>query len=167
MVMRGLKLKKLGRTGLLLWPIAVLLIGCASRGPAFEAAAPPSSEQALVYVYRPYTSFHIGNPDIPILYLDEQKMGRIAINGYLAIYVDVGAHSIDVKASVLGLPTYSLGQVRFDAAPGQTYYVRYTEQFANVVGVPGTWAVTSRSKLGPVSSDMGRIEIRATRRISQ
>lgn len=72
----------------------VSITGCAStlhKGPQFLPAAPPNSDQALVYFYRP------SNPPLwrsPTLYVNDIRIGDLYNEAYTYVYFTPGTYSI-------------------------------------------------------------------------
>ena len=102
--------------------VGFFITGCAAtlhKGEKYSPAPPPSSEQALVYFYRPHSPPLWRNP---MLYVNEIKIGDLYNQGYTYIYLAPGAYSIKTDwAWDAGVPDLK-GEQTFEA--GKTYFVR-------------------------------------------
>lgn len=142
------------------------LCACTASGPPFTPATETSSDNALVYVYRPDTLFYSADPDVPILYLDGVRLLRLRINGYTWLEVEPGQHAISLKESLLGLPSWTIGEIDLPAESGRTYYIRYTYDYAGTA-FDGTYAyATGQSTFTIVPNALGKQEISGTRYIA-
>ena len=104
---------------------AVLLLivstGCsvAPKGPPFTEAAPPTSQQSLIYFYRPDSPPFLRSPDI---YINETKVVDMENQGYSYLYTAPGRYTIRSSWSAdifIGDKSITL-----DAKGGQTYFVQ-------------------------------------------
>lgn len=89
-------------------------------------AEPPTQKMAVVYIYRTQTSIHGGNPDVPVFYVNEGRVGKLSIGGYYRVLVNPGEISVTNKGSLFGIPTpWKEGEVKFTAKENMSYYVKY------------------------------------------
>jgi hypothetical protein len=137
--------------------VAVSLAGCASQQA--PVSAPPQSltteNSASVVVYRPSTSFHRFNPELPYLYVNDQRVGKLAIGSALTVRIPAGDNALAVKESVLFMPAYESHRLTLKAEAGKTYFVRYAREFGGVLPVGGA-QVLSTSGFDVVPDDVGR-----------
>jgi Protein of unknown function (DUF2846) len=114
-----------------------LLFGCVATGAQFKPEAnKPSTNGALLYVYRPYTLIGVANPDVPIMHLDGKRLTRIRIGGYLNVPISAGRHKLATTESLLGSDTGRVrGETTFSVPAGSTLYLRYTESFKTFVPI--------------------------------
>ena len=154
-------MQKYARTAALL--VSIVLFGCTASGPVFTPAEPEVRDNALIYIYRPGTYFYAANPDVPIIYFDDERLLRLRIGGYTWVSVAPGTHSVEVKDSMLGVPTFSLGEVSVKAETGKTYYLKFTQQSGDILFYGPQVIVTANSKLRPVDETTGAAEIKETK----
>lgn len=146
--------------------LAAVLCACTASGPPFSPATAPSPDNTLIYVYRPDTLFYSGDPDVPILYLDGDRLLRLRINGYTWLDVEPGQHEILLRESLLGMPTSTIGEIDLRAEPGQTYYIRYTFEFGSVASDGMYLYQIGKSAFLIVPNELGEQEISGTRFIA-
>lgn len=116
--------------------LILLLTACGASGPQFKAAPPASKYDVLIYVYRPNTMIGIINFDVPFIHLDGNLLTRIRIGGYLARRVAPGRHTLSTTESLFGRDTGKVrGETIFEAGPGATVYLRYTEHFKTITPI--------------------------------
>lgn len=157
-----------------------LLAGCsapgafisAPDGPTFVAQAPQDDDHALVYVYRPQSDWADQELEAPGLFLNNELIGALPSNSYLALEFDVANYKLEMRRPLLGsywtlladgpLDFNRIGSFTLEAETGGVYYLRYDElnpppaQFA----LPGE----GDGPLQLVSETLGLKELPATRR---
>jgi len=143
-----------------------LLCACTADGPAFQPATTQAADQALVYVYRPDTFFYSANPDVPFLYLDGNQLLRLRIGGYTWLEVDQGPHTISIRDSLLGFPIDTLEEIQLEAVSGETYYVRFFQDYDGMAFVGPTAYAMTETMMMIVPEKLGRQEIADTNYIA-
>jgi hypothetical protein len=108
---------------------ASLMAGCAS-GPAFEPIGAVPPDKALLYFYRPASHGALYKPMVSV---NDKGVVALQAKGYFPYLATPGK----LRLSITNVGTIA---TNFDAAPGQTYYVRAGTVFMGV-GVPFIEAV--------------------------
>jgi hypothetical protein len=117
----------------------LLLAGCAVQGRPFEkAAAPP--DQALIYLYRPYS--YAGSLLRPPVVCDD-SVQRIGPGGYQVFVVHPGK-------IICHTETETTDEVEIDARPGGVYYLKEELGWGVAIGHP---------HLYPMDNDSAQSEI--------
>jgi hypothetical protein len=116
--------------------ICLTFVACAlpqKSGQFASHAAEPT--KALIYIYRMPTSIDAVNPDIPRVYVNDEKLGKIRIGGYYVTAVEPGELKVYYKDSLIGIPTPWTGnEIDMEAKAGQSYYFKYETAFAVMTG---------------------------------
>lgn len=107
--------------------IAVLASGCAAAGPRF-AKLPPSTNEAVIYVYR--QSFIAGSANVWDLYANGAPIAEVSNGGYVAYVTDPGnvTFSAKLRPGILLLTSLLIREeelITVYAEPGESYYVRF------------------------------------------
>lgn len=107
---------------------ALLIIGCAyPKKTTFFELPENSKEKAVVYLYRTPTSIDSLNPDVPIFYVNDDKIGKLSIGGYYKILVSPGTVLFSYKTPLFGIPLFTSSQkLKFDVEASQVYYVKFS-----------------------------------------
>jgi hypothetical protein len=113
--------------------VAALAAGCAS-GPAFEPVAAVPGDKALLYFYRPASHGALYKPMVSV---NDKGIVALQAKGYFPYLVTPGK----LRLSISNIGTVA---TNFDAAPGQTYYIRAGTVFMGV-GVPFIEAVPAQT----------------------
>lgn len=93
---------------------------------------------ALVYVYRPSSTWANDELEAPSLYLNDEHLFNIRGNGYTWYELQPGNHEILVRRPLMGLEGLKVGdtvdftlkmvtELQLNAKVGQVYYLRYSE----------------------------------------
>lgn len=137
--------------------LALVLGGCATtnvesnRAPTASASGVrvnPAGNDCSVIVYRMNTLFDSLNPVKPHLLVGEEKVATLGVGDSVCLQLPTGKHTIVVKATIMFVPAYTIGQVDVDVSPATSpIYVRYAKEFSSVIPVGATPAVTSRSSV--------------------
>ena len=97
------------------------------------AEVQPSKQKSIVYLYRLKTTYHSLNPDIPIFYFNDKKIGTLNIGGYYAQEVDPGPLEISFSNPFFGLNFWRSGRkVKIDVVAGHSYFVKYELEMMSV-----------------------------------
>ena len=136
---------------------AVMLGACATPAPpaALDAALTEANSANLI-VYRPKTSFHSANPELPFLYVNGQQVGKLAVGGALEVRLPVGEHALSMKEPVLFMPAFESHKRALKADPGKTYYVRYSREAGGVVSTAGGVQFTQVTGFDLVPEEVGK-----------
>lgn len=127
---------------IILFVAALLLLGCAATGPAFQSAAAPKEDDALIYVYRPESSTLSARS--ARIHVDGAPVVDLSNNGYTTVYVKAGRHKVSqyypALLGVLGSgKTEEPVEIWIDAKPNQRHYV---EVFARHTTTSSAWTTT-------------------------
>jgi hypothetical protein len=98
--------------------LVAALAGCAASGPAFSPAAPPASDQTLVYIYRAHTI--VGSAVRASFAIDGTAAADVNVEGYTRFYVKSGYRTMSVS--------YAAFPERHRAVhfpPGTTIYLKF------------------------------------------
>lgn len=143
--------------------VGLLLTGCSATGPTFKEAATPSSDKALVYIYRP-SAFVLRARDAHF-FVDGKELVGLSNNGYTQMYLPEGQHQIAQSWAMGGITSALLGQgtptvgLSLNVKAGQTYYFR----FSTGAGEPSYPAIVLRWQITQVPTEIGSAEIVETR----
>ncbi|MBL4796210.1 MAG: DUF2846 domain-containing protein [Oleispira sp.] len=142
------------RIGLLMLMV-VLLPGCTiyhAIGDDFGSyVAPPSGQEfqpvgyrwdyehtALIYVYRPGTTWSNDELETPSFYMNDERLFNIKGDGYTWYELEPGNHEIIIRRPLMGLSGIKfsdtvgftlkeVAQLELNAEAGKVYYLRYSE----------------------------------------
>lgn len=159
--------------------LSAVLTGCstpgaffgATEGAAFRAQPARDAEHALVYLYRPQSAWADQELEAPGLFLDNQLIGSLPSNGYLALELEVDSYRLEMRRPLFGsywtlladgpLDFTRIASFALDAEAGGVYYLRYDE-----LGPPPASDDAPGEGDGPlqlVSARLALAEITATR----
>jgi hypothetical protein len=125
-------------------PVALfilLLSGCATLGPKFEAAPGTPADKAMIYVYR--ESGFVGGGASYMVRINDADISTLPAGGYFAYLSTPGEVEISAR-------TEAKTSVTLDAKAGQTYYIKGTIGIGVFVGHP---------HLTVVANEVGAAEI--------
>lgn len=81
---------------------------------------------SLIFIYRPNSPSIVGIAEIPFVYLDDQKVGRLCKGCYFKITAQPGHHTVKIRASFLtAIPFYELGKLDITTLGEEEIFVRY------------------------------------------
>lgn len=117
---------------------AAMLTACVSAGgPQFVPAPKPTSNDALVYIYRPDAMFYSGIRSH--FYLDGARVASLNKNGYSAFYVPAGSYTL--KQNWPGMDNEKQRiTAPIEFKPGEVSYYRLTIGLKDFGMGPGVWA---------------------------
>ena len=142
----------------------LLIFGCTSVDkPSLLQKQDANGESGLVYVYRLRTGYLRFDPDVPILYVDGERQGRMKIGRHTSFVLSAGKHTVSIKNSMLGLPTWEAGSVKLDLAPSGVVYLQYSKELQSMSFVSGVAVAESNSELVPVDEPTGQKGVAETR----
>lgn len=75
--------------------LATLLVGCAATGPTYQAASSPSSDAALIYIYRPDSLTY--GARAAHFFVDDKSVANVNSNGYSYFYITPGSYRLRQK----------------------------------------------------------------------
>jgi hypothetical protein len=146
----------------LLTALALLLAGCAAKGPAFTDAPPPGAK-ALVYIYRPYNEW-MSTQDAGFD-ANEKRIGFLDPGGYTYFHAAPGYYEIK-QFWPLGIWTVQVPElwkdlkVPVELKAGETHYLRLRVQGAyDGVSPMGGLQAHVQWVLSEVPPETGRYEI--------
>jgi hypothetical protein len=93
---------------------------------------------ALVYVYRPASTWANDELEAPSFYLNDEHLFNIRGNGYTWYELKPGNHEVKIRRPLLGLEGIAVSnavdftlkmitELKLNAKAGQVYYLRYSE----------------------------------------
>ena len=137
-----------------IYAAAVLaLSGCASpQGPVSPDANLKPESTAYLVVYRPRTQFHRANPELPFVYVNDQQVGKLRVDGAIDVKVPAGQHIVAIKEPIAFMPAYESHRLTITAEAGKTYFVRYSREAS---GVTTGGHVTATTGLALVPAEVG------------
>lgn len=148
-----------------LFLLVLCLVGCAATGPAFMPHNGVPQGEGVVYVYR--TSPQHLSANSAIIEIDGKHVVNLEVNGYAAIPIKAGAHTITQrwKAGVFGNPKLE-GQsvaVKVRVTEGASNFVRLSASAESsregaMVRTRFAWA------LREIAEPVARAEIAVARR---
>lgn len=121
--------------------VIMLLSGCATLGPKFEAAQDAPADKAVIYVYR--ESGFVGGGVAYMVRVNDADVSTLPAGGYFVYHATPGEVEFSAK-------TEARTSVTLDAKAGQTYYIKGTVGVGVFVGHP---------HLTVVANDVGAAEI--------
>lgn len=112
---------------LLLISLFLSLAGCSTpQLTTGYKSSPVAAHKALVYVYRSSSAIDSANPDLPRMYINDQKLGKLRLGGYYVLEVDPGETVVYYKDSLFGIPfPWRSQEIHFTTVSGQKYFVKY------------------------------------------
>jgi hypothetical protein len=99
----------------------VVLSGCASPPRSPFTPYHGKSDEAVIYVYRPWRLAQAGG--FPMISLDGREIGILRNGSYLAFTVPPGTYKVQPLSSAWTWPARN-DPVRIDARAGQQYFVQ-------------------------------------------
>ena len=139
---------------------AFMVAACAAEGRRFETAALSSSEDGVIYVYRPLASV-IGRGEDPYVWIAGEQMGRVKAGGYVKKVVPTGTHDVTVRQTVLFIPTWPQ-TVEVAVASGGSAYVKVDQRITGISTEEGA-AATQQVSIEEVPFDMGQADLSKAR----
>jgi hypothetical protein len=103
-------------------------------------------------VYRPDVFFHKYNPEEPFVYVNGKKIGSLGVGETLETQIHPGRNTVMLKGSLLFMPAFKIGEIEIVAKKAQEYFVRYSYEFAYLVGT----SAVGESSLQLVDPSIGR-----------
>lgn len=84
------------RKGLVVFIVVlVVLAGCVPTGQTFSPIKDLSTDQAAIYLYRPYNM--VGGGKMYTAFVDDEVVGKLVNGAYLPLLVSPGTHKVVVK----------------------------------------------------------------------
>lgn len=104
---------------------AALLAGCAATGPTYQEASAPTSDAALVYIYRPDSLTY--GARAAQFFVDDKNVLDVNSNGYSYFYVSPGTYRLRQKwpGFIFGNGDDRELNVPLTVKAGQTYFYRF------------------------------------------
>ena len=124
--------------------ICAVLAGCGAQGEAYQPRPVPVSK-SVIYLYRPYNFYAAAIA--PMITCGQESI-EMEAGGYYSFVNDSG--SVTCAAT-----TEASTQLKFDAHPGQEYYVREEVSPGNLAG---------RTQFTLMNTENGRTEIASCRK---
>lgn len=108
-----------------------------TQGAAYTAQQPTAPQRAIVYLYRPRSTWADQELEAPGLFVNNQLQGSLPSNGYLAFEIDPAHYQIELRRPLLGSYWTWLADSSFDfvsiakltlvSEAGSRYFFRYDE----------------------------------------
>lgn len=167
------------RRQILLLLLPLLLTACSTPGtffvpldgPVFVAQQPSDEDHALLYLYRPQSDWGDQELEAPGLFVDNQLVGALPSNGYLALELDVANYKLEMRRPLFGsywtlfadgpLEFTRIASFTLEAETGGVYYLRYDE--LNPPPAQDTLPEEGDGPLQLVSERLGLEELKPTR----
>ena len=130
--------------------------GCANQTPFRQDSGLDDDNSGKLIVYRPRTFYQRGNPDRPFFYIDDQKVGQLGVGSSIRLKLRPGQYRLDMRESILFQPTYVSRSLTLTVSPGETYYVRYSQEFKSVIPIPKAPVITDDTSFVIVPSSVGQ-----------
>jgi hypothetical protein len=108
--------------------MALSIFGCSyPKKTDFFSVTTASPKKSVIYLYRIKTSVDSLNPDIPIFYVNDNKIGRLSLGGYYRIEVEPGPVKITYRTPLFGIPMFkSLQKLEANVDPNKSYFVKFS-----------------------------------------
>ena len=97
------------------------------RGPLFEPMDTLDPRNAMVYVYRPSTSWEDQELQAPSFFVDGRKVFGLKSGSYTWLELHAGTFQFYAKRPLSILFIKKIFELELKAAGGRTYYLRYSE----------------------------------------
>ena len=136
-----------------------LVFGCGPKHMVIEDSTLHDANSGHLTIYRPDTFFHRYKPDEPHVFVDEAEIETLGVGERISVRLPPGEHRIVVRATLLGIPTYTKGEVRLKVEAGGEYYVRHSYDLAEFGTDGSTLYPVGRSSLSIVPAQVARREI--------
>jgi hypothetical protein len=105
--------------------IGSVLVGCASQTAPVQNPSLAGGE-CNIFLYRPSSPSPVGVAEVPFVYLNGERAGRLAKGRFLHFRVPPGEHKVEIRASFMTvLPFYSLGKIGLLVQEGEEIYLRF------------------------------------------
>ena len=132
-----------------------------SDGPLFQPVPPLDGRAAIVYLYRPNSSWNFQEIIAPSFFLNGERISSLINNHYYWLELPTGTYRLAIRRPV-GTVYFQKGTVvDFSVEAGKTYYLRYDEQ--NFRGHPNKeLGLLQKGPLSQMPENMALEEIRST-----
>lgn len=107
--------------------LGVLLSGCIPTGQPFAPIKDMTSNQAVIYLYRPYNM--VGGARMYTIWVDQKKMGKLSNGAYEPFVVAPGSHTVELKEDVI-LGRGAQFNVTVQSAANGASYLRFGSEWA-------------------------------------
>lgn len=135
-----------------------LLVGCASTPkvtPTDLSPAPNPDEvesapqgECPVWIYRSNTSFHSLNPELPYVYVNDVRVGRLGVGRTFCMNLKPGKYEIAIREPIMFIPAHTSGTLVVEVSEGSTQFVRYSREMSGITVVtPGAVSFGSSKKI--------------------
>ncbi len=133
--------------------LAVLLTSaCHSTAHRTTDPSLNASNSAKVVVYRPKSDW-MGAAIKFRAYADDILLGSLTPGSQVSAFIPAGKSTIKVQGHFMGLPDGNPGTQELGLLKGETYYLRFTQQFDGFVAGSGVIIPRGGLSLLPVSSE--------------
>lgn len=113
---------------ILLTSLVIFALGACAYPKKISPFIPLESKagKSIVYIYRLPNQIDTTNPEPPIFYINDQRIGKLQVGGAYSTYVDPGDVEVSFANSLFGMAFWkSPKKVRFTAYSGESYYVEF------------------------------------------
>ena len=105
----------------------VFLVGCVPMGQPFSPIRDISTEQAVIYLYRPYNM--VGGGKLYTVLVDGQTVGKLVNGAYLPLLVARRTHKVELKQDSV-LIRGDQYEVTVTPASSKVLYLRFGSMWA-------------------------------------
>ncbi len=99
-----------------------------SDGPVFQPVVPMDKSSAIVYLYRPDSTWNFQEIIAPSFFLNGERLPGLINNQYYWLELPAGKYRLSIRRPV-GFVYFQKGHtVDFEVKSGNNYYLRYDEQ---------------------------------------
>lgn len=120
------------------WVLAILLSGCATKGPTFTQTPVVDQGKSEIIIFR--KDKFAGGGSCQHLSIDGKEIGMLQSGGFIKVLVDPGEHNIILKKKA---PT----NATLTTTGGKTYYLEYLTASGGIFPIPVGPVVTIVSTL--------------------
>ncbi len=107
--------------------VIVLLSGCVPTGQTFSPMKDVSSDNAAIYLYRPYNM--VGGGRLYTVLVDNKEMGKLVNGAYLPLLLSPGKHKVELKQDSLIIKGYEY-EITVQSVVSGISYLRFGSGWA-------------------------------------
>ena len=99
------------------------------KGTGFQPMIRTRSDSAIVYMYRPDSSWNRSETVAASIFLNDKRLKSLLNNSYYAMEVPPGTYRLAVSRPLLNLYFQKGTVADITLQPGQDYFIKYAEQY--------------------------------------
>lgn len=143
--------------------LSLLLLACNATGPKFTQLESLDSNQAKVYIYRPWAI--LDAVAAPTIQINGEDHFDLSNGGYTVISLKPGKHKLTVKKGTF-LSNWRAGEMniehKFEA--NKNYFVRLTAELADVGFYGGVTSVSGNYEFALIKESYAKNELKETKK---